>query len=279
MNEHDRDLILGLADGSLTGGDAASARAHIAADPELTAELETQSTIRNTLTALPDVALTDAERANLRSSLRSQLHLDTAGAESGAPRPVRRGIRWWQPAFGIAAVAVVVTAIIVLPDTLGSDDAETAGGEALSMTTTMAADESATADGGADVFEMTESDTDLTTVTGASAAPVAEVPELHGVDGTELIDSVGDARTPEEASEALRRQAPSAPPLNVDVAAVDACLEMLGDDLPPGDKTLIGGDATEDGLIVYLVVLDTEGVEWAMTLNLDECAVIDVVHG
>lgn len=281
MNERDRDLILGLTDGSLTGDDAEAARAHIAADPELAAELDTQLTIRNTLVSLPDVALTAAERSNLRTTLSDQLNLDTApGVASEAARtPNRRGIPWWQPAFGVAAVVVVVTAIIVLPGTLGGNDADTAGGEALSMTTTMVADESGAASDGADTVETTETDSALTPMAQESTAPTAAVPELHDVEGSELIDSVGDAQTPEEVTEALQRRSPSAPPVDVDVAAAEACLEKLGEDLPTGDKTLVGADETDEGLIVYFLVLDADGVEWAITVNLDECTVLEVIHG
>ena len=53
MNDHDRDLILGLATGSLSETDAAAARARIDADPESIYELARDGVDVGAAPALP----------------------------------------------------------------------------------------------------------------------------------------------------------------------------------------------------------------------------------
>ena len=257
MNEYDRDLILGLTDGTLTGEDAERARARIVADPELASELVAQESVRADLAALPNATLTEVERTALRSSLVDQLNLGAAPA--AAPVHERRRFAWWQPVLGVASVAAVVTAIVILPGTFGGSD--DSAQEALTLTTVTASDSAA--DGGAE-----------------QEAPPAttEVLAFDGVDGADLLDATRNAATPDEATDSLE-DAPIAEArafASVPVPQAEACLEDLGDQLPPGDKTIIGVDQTDDGLLVYFAVIDADGVSSVLTVNLDECTLVDV---
>lgn len=258
MNEHDRDLILGLTDGSLPADEAAEARARIAADPDLAAELAAQEAVRSDLVGLPALTLTETERSSLRSSLREQLHLDEAPAPVAEPSPRRRRA-WWQPVLGVAAVAVFVTAVVILPNTLGGSD-DAGDGEALSATTVAATEEIAEDSAGGDAAEE----------------PTLEVLSFDGIDGSDLLEDAGTAATPDEVTDSIERENRSLARTPVGVAEAEACLEELGDQLPAGDKTLIGADETDDGLLVYFAVIDDGGLEWVVTVNLDECRVVDI---
>ena len=258
MNEHDRDLILGLADGSLTGDDAAAARARVEADPALAEELALQTAALSRLQGIDHVPMTSAERTTLRATLREQLHLDDAPEAAPAPVPVRRRTPWWQPVLGVAAVAVFVMTVIILPGG-GSDDS--ASEEALVATTMTASADSGSADSG-----------------GAEAPPsTIEVSSYSDVDGSDLLAAPSEADTPEEVSESLTNDGPPAlARSSVDLTAIEACLEQLGRQLPDGGLAPIGVEETEQGLLVFFAVLDDEGVESVVTVNLDQCRIVDV---
>jgi hypothetical protein len=267
MNEQDRDLILGLTEGTLTGEEAERARARILSDPELASELAVQESVRADLSALPSATLTGAERTALRSSLRERLNLGTV--PQVAPERGRRRLAWWQPVLGVASVAVVVTAIVVLPGTFGgSDDSGDSGGEALTETTVAATDTAA--DGGIDDGAEEQ-----------APPPTTEVLAFDDVDGADLLDATRDAATPDEVTDSLEA-APIAEArtfASVPVAQAEACLEELDDRIPPGDKTLIGVDETADGLLVYFAVIGADGVTSVLTVNLDDCTLVDIDTG
>jgi hypothetical protein len=138
MHEHDKDLIMALAEGSLDETAAGAARTEIGACAECSRDLELQQIALSVLDDLPDVYLTAAESSDLHSNLKRELKL-----QGPAPVPAARRFAWgrWLPAAGIAAVFLV--AIISLPNMFGGGDAgDTA---AMDLTTTAAASEETTA--------------------------------------------------------------------------------------------------------------------------------------
>lgn len=143
MNDHDRDLLLGLVDGTLIGEEADAARARIEADPGLRAELARQLAVRAVLGDAPPPRLTEPERDRLRSRLRVEL-----GLAEVAPAPRRRRpLRILVPALGGLATLVLV-AVAVLPRLFGgSQTAESIlQAEGARTVTTAAASTAADAD-------------------------------------------------------------------------------------------------------------------------------------
>jgi anti-sigma factor RsiW len=120
MHEHDQELIMALAEGTLDDAAAAQAAAEIAACVECSADLELQRFALEALDAAPDVYLTAVESAQLHSALRREL-------STTAP-PVRRkpSFAWgkWIPVAGLAAAFVFFLALIPGMMSGNSDSAE-----------------------------------------------------------------------------------------------------------------------------------------------------------
>ncbi len=134
MSEHDLNLITDLVSGRLSPGERDEALRHISSDPALQAEYETQLATASLLSDLPAPAMTADERSTLHAALRQQLHLDDALAPVVAPAP-SRWQRWWAPVAGLAAAAaVIVGAVVILPNS-GSDDSFEVASAALTDTT------------------------------------------------------------------------------------------------------------------------------------------------
>ena len=267
MTEQERDLILGLAAGDLSSAEAAEARALIDANPDLARELAVQTEIREALASLPEVSMTAAERADLRSHLRGALSLDTP--DRAMPEPARRRVTWWQPLLGLAAAAAVVTAIVVLPGTLGGPDAQEAALE--SDTTTVPAADARDDGGGEEVPEVG------TFSGGESADPeqVGDVQSFTDVDGSDLLVLTEGAATPKDIDVLLQRALVSTPS-TVDVDQVEACLEAIGASVPSGDKTLLGVGDLEGTEVAYFAVIDETGVSSVLTIDLSTCSVVAI---
>ena len=149
MSEHDLNLIADVISGDLSPRELDAALAHIASDPALQAEYETQLATASLLHDLPSPSMTAEERSTLHASLRQQLHLDDAPTPVVAPAP-SRWQRWWAPVTGLAAAAaVVVGAIVILPGG-GSDDSFDVASASLAATTVAARDADPSVGGGAD---------------------------------------------------------------------------------------------------------------------------------
>jgi hypothetical protein len=268
MNDHERDLILALTDGTLSDEEAGAALARVTGDPELAAELSRQQSVAAILADLPEPELTVNERSHLRAALIEELHLTREPTAEVVP--IRRSARWWQPVLGIAAVAAVVTAVVVLPGNLGGDDsAEVATlqetGSSSAVTTTIAAD------GGA-VGGAAEED-------AAGDAPVqnAEVLTVEDVDGEELLAATEGETTPEGVTRALGEQAP-APTTLVPIDEIEACLEALASRLPEGETQPVALDARTEGDLLYLTVDPGDGVQAVVTIRLDTCTLVEVTR-
>ena len=265
MNDQDRDLILALAAGTLSAADAEVARARIAADPSLAHELSVQQAVSRELSSVAPVAMSTEERSELHSNLIAALNLETATT----PAPVRtsRSIAWWKPMFGVAAAAMFVTAVIVLPGTLSSDDsaADAALGTA---PTTVAGAEFSPTDGTAEAGDAGASEE-------AAPGTTTEVLTFSETDGADLLAATEGKSTPESINEALAEEMPVSRSA-LDLTAVEACIENLDSTLAPGIKVVLGVEERNGDLLVFLGIDDGSGVESVATVNLTSCSLVDV---
>lgn len=134
MSEHDLNLITDLISGRLSPGERDEALRYVASDPALQSEYETQLATASLLSDLSAPEMTAEERSTLHASLRQQLHLDDAPTPLVAPAP-SRWQRWWAPVTGLAAAAaVIVGAVVILPNS-GSDDSFEVASASLTETT------------------------------------------------------------------------------------------------------------------------------------------------
>jgi hypothetical protein len=140
MHEHDQDLIMALAEGTLDEAAAAAARTEISMCPECSRDLELQRIALAALGDLQPVYLTAAESSRLHDTLKRGLDVATPKAA-----PHRSGISWgrWIPVLGVAAVLLI--AVLALPNMIGGSDesADTAMMAAAETTITTAAMEGA----------------------------------------------------------------------------------------------------------------------------------------
>ena len=194
MNENDRDLILDLTEGRLSGPEAEAAEARIAASPTLRAELATQQGVHATLAAAEPVRMTVDEQASLSAGLRAQLNIAEAPAPAPVPLPAKRS-RWWIPVFGLATVAAVLVGFVALGPLGSSDDADT-----LEVATDLVAEETTIAENGS---TLGRSQDDLEAEGGSSEQPDSGTPPTEGAEGpAAAAEEGGDsaATAPTEAS-------------------------------------------------------------------------------
>jgi len=244
MNERNQELIVDLLGGRLPPEEELTALARIDSDPDLRAEYEAQMSAMTLLSASETPMMTADERASLHAALRLQLHLDDATVRVVAAPS--RWQRWWAPLGGLAVAAVIVGAVVVLPDVLSDGDSigdfETASAE---LTTTVPSaslaedlsggvEDENTGDetAGAAAPEASEStsdgesspDTDVQSAEAYdAAAPPDALPYLTDVD-LDLLES-DLASNPE-----VLRSDPSpssAKSADVDADRVSACLDSL----------------------------------------------------
>ena len=269
MNDHDRDLILDLTEGTLSADDAARARARVASDPDLAAAYQTQMATKAHLESLPPVAMAADERSSLRKDLIDQLHLD--GAPASAASPPRRGFAWWRPIAGIAGVAAVVAAIVVLPGALGgSDDAGSDAGSEVALTseTRVAGD---SAEGGS----SDEAESAPVAGNGEESPAVAEVPQFTTLDGADLLAATEGATTPAEIADSVYTLEPTSSAM-IDVSEVESCLERLADALPRGDVAPVALEERDGDALLFLTVTEADDVASVVTVNLTTCSLVDV---
>lgn len=164
--DHDLDLVIALADGSLT--DPHPAEELVATCPECARTYEAYLTVRAAVAASPVVTMTDLERRRLHNSLWAEIGAETAPSSAPAAAPTSR-TPWWYRVAPVAAALVVVVGVgatLTGDDTsatfdtvaaeLGADrlEDETSGGESgaeESMTDMLAApEETAAGDGSSD---------------------------------------------------------------------------------------------------------------------------------
>ena len=307
MNDQDRDLILALAAGQLSEADAAAASARIAADPELAQAFADQELALASLSTVPEVALTSAERQEMRSSLIAQLNLETAPAAAAATSTgaSSRALRWWQPVVGLAAAAAVVTAVVVLPNQGGDDMSNVA---ALQPATDTAATEEETfsEDGGGELNATGSADATTTTpaagevTTTAPASDVAsEAPEATAdaeaeeqdtgtdegavpesqVRSADVLSATEGDDTPEEAEAGVRSSGFALDPLDTARSSeVDSCLEQLSTQLPQGDVIPLGTQVSEGAESLFIGITDAAGIAAVAAIDLDACQILEIAQ-
>lgn len=264
MNDHDRDLILDLTEGTLSAQDAERARAQVASNAELAAAYELQMAAKNELDTLAPVTMATEERSALRATLIDELHLESAVAPAPAVAP-RRGFAWWKPVAGIASVAAVVAAIVVLPGSLGGSD--DAGDTALGTETSVAVD-----------VASEESSDGAASSPGAGAAEegpaVAEVPQFNSLDGADVLDATEDATSPAEIADSVSALGPQSR-ATIDVASLEACLERLADQLPSGTVAPVAFEKRDGADLLFLTVTSGDDVGSVVTIDLTACSLVD----
>lgn len=260
MNDHDIDIILALAEGRLSGADAAEARARVEADPELAAELDAQIAAIDALAASPTPSLTASERTDLRTNLIAALHLEAEPSPSAVPA---RAWSWRPVLFGLASAAALVLAVVVLPNVLSSSSSDEAAFAPAADTAV------ATQDGAADASELPE--TSIASQ-GAGAPPViAEVPEVSKQSMSDLVEARSGA-SPEADALDESAEINAGNVTLVDLGALASCIEELDRELADGAGTPIAATTTDDGQIVYL-----EGSTGSLVaIDLGTCSFVDL---
>jgi len=281
MSEHDLNLITDLVSGRLSPGARDEALRYVASDPALQSEYETQLATASLLSDLPAPAMTADERSTLHASLRQQLHLEGAPAPVVAPAP-SRWQRWWAPVAGLAAAAaVIVGAVVVLPNS-GSNDSFEVASAALTETTAASRNaEGADLDGSFadEATEPTEAASEAETTTTAAASEETTTTAAAGdVTGDAAPDALphlpdgdlnsialayaGDPETFTRGIDSYPKDGSPEAARSVDVCVAEASSADEGFVIVPIVTTTIDGtdaivlSVTPRGAAPYLVALD-----------------------
>lgn len=119
MHNHDYELIMALAEGTLDPSAAAAARAKIESCQECAEDLAFQLEGLQALQELPVAALTELESARLHRNLRQELGI-------AKPPETQSAARRRVPLAALATAAAVLTAVVVVGpglNLIGGDDA------------------------------------------------------------------------------------------------------------------------------------------------------------
>ncbi len=274
MNDADRDMILAVTDGLLTGHDRARALEHIAADTELSEELAAQMSAKEALASLAFAPMTPSERASLRDALITKLHL-----EAPAPSLPPRARPWWQkPAVAVASIAMLLLAIAIVPNMLSAsseDSSALVAADAPVATTAAASEAPPGADTSTNTMEAAPSELILPTV---DAADVDEflAPAPSSLPDASLPDAAGsrnDLLTEENDTEPTERLTTS-PVTVVDRAVLEDCLSRLAGSLPPGNHQPVAATQTNTGVVVHFGVDVGAHIEHSISIDLDTCTIV-----
>lgn len=278
MHEHDHDLIMALAEETLSAAETEAAAAVVAACTHCARELRLQEDALRALTAAPTPQLTDIERQRLRHAVTSAVEVTPVTA----PAITRR--RWGIPALGIAAAAVLVTALAAGPlvSLLSTSSDDSADLSLAATTTSLAGDVAGSA---AELAPPTESTTSADAVSGQSApgltgraffdpAPTT-VENLGEVDGAALDQVLakvieGDAAAAPwllESTEGTVEQAPSDPA---------SCTGLVADAFAGARYTALIGTGETDGMETYIYSLSyDDGAAAVAAVDPETCEVVD----
>lgn len=278
MNNQDRDLILDLVADRLGQQEAEAALARVSADSDLSASYAEQLSVHLALTDADAVTMTASESSLLRASLAEKLNLaDRPAVMRSRPRQARS---WWKPAAGFAGAAavVVVTAVIVLPGSMSSNDTADSAVASAPLTantsntsTTEAAAElgsqesdllAATipTDGGA---EFDASDDDLTVVW------------MRQADAKSLLEATQGKVSPATGQDFIAADG-YANEISINRFVVDHCLESVMEEFPAGATTLLlGADDSRASIVVFVGVDEGSGIETVISVDLADCSIVD----
>ena len=285
MSDNNLDLITELINGRLSPDERRVALARVAADPELQSEYETQLAVSSLLSEAPPPTMTAAERSELRTSLRQQLHLDDA------PAPVvlapSRWQRWWAPVTGLAAAAAVIIGVVIVLPNDGSDDSLQFAAAEVETTIRATHNDGADVGGSADAADGAVEE--LTTTTAAASEELA--PSVASEDSTDAaLESAGEA-SPEalpyipevDLNELGRAYAEgedefeselnksSAVPEPLTASGAGACVDGAGDGTNDDTRTIVA-TATFKGVDVIVVsVAPLTEEPYLVALDVDSC--------
>lgn len=262
MNDRDRDLILDLVEGRLSAHDAEVAMARVHASHELSQEFAEQTAVSTMLSEIEPVRLTGDERNALRAKLATELRLESASAAS--PRKPKRQ-RWWLPVTGLAATAVVVTAIVVLPSSgnnstsfEATQGAETNRLEAPSQAVPPAGD-------GLAGYDQSSQTGDQIDVIG-----------MENIDPDELLSALAGKSDEEAVQDTLERLGYKSG-VEIDQLALDHCRNDLLDHLAGNGTSamVLGADQNGEMTIVHFGITTDSGIDQVVSVNLTDCSVVD----
>ncbi len=150
MHTHDEDLIMALAEGSLSGAAATSAAESIAGCTRCTEDLTLQREALAALSALETPRITELETARLRRDLDTALgHSRTAAA----PTPTRRRVSL-KPLVGVAAALLAIVVAVPALESISGGGDDSSGDDISAMSEADSPDEESRDDmsGGAQAF-------------------------------------------------------------------------------------------------------------------------------
>lgn len=265
MNDSDIEVILALAQGTLSGEAEKRARERVASHPELARELAAQIAVIEALDDLPAATLRAEERSTLRSSLVTQLHLEPAPTPTPAPR---HPSRWWKPVVGLAAVAAVAVAFVAVPGLLSGNNA--------AQDVALVATDSGGTEGATNLTDSGEVGTaeSAPSVTSAPAGDLGvEFLTLTEIPTSEvglLLTSLRELDTTN--SDAQKFVEDDAARTTVDLAVLEDCIDRLGDALPD-ELTPLAATTTEGAQVVHLGAGAEGAVTSVVSIDLDTCQI------
>jgi hypothetical protein len=266
MHDHDHDLIMALAEGTLASHEAAAAEAALTGCAECVADLDLQRRAVAALREAGPAHLNEFESARIRRNLRRELGIEAAAA----PRRRRR----FAPAVVLGSAAAVLLAVVLVGPALqnlsGGEDADTVEFAAPATTTTAAPDTARSeaplapaADDGAGIAEefagRVEADgpaeAPTTTAAAATEAPAEDFTAVAVIPGADdladVLEAFIAARGDEESS--LQSLALSYASQTLDRDAFAACGE-LSIDAVEGAYALVGLGIADIGEVQAIVV-------------------------
>lgn len=286
MNDNDIELITTLIAGELSPVEQEEGMARVEASPQLRSAYDEQLSVATALRAEPRASMTAAERTQLNTTLRAELHIEEAAAPAAA---VASGWnRWWAPLTGLATAAVIIIAVVVAPNVFDDDGSTGVASAPSAMTTTPtlasdplagAAEDTDTSQGGeqqADTSEGVEERAAASPTTVAAAATELDAPDTSSFSLKAAPDApaslelpvLGDDVDVADVESATRRATEQA---TVDYAAISRCFGSAGE--ATGEAVIVGSVTQSGDEVVVVVTVAATGEEIVLTINLATCGV------
>jgi len=264
MNEDHLTLIVDLVAGRLSPNDEKAALALVASDPALGSEYAAQMAVAARLAATPTPGMTSREREHLHAELKAQLHLDYPTVAPAAA-PSRR-IRWLAPLGGLAvAAAVVIGAVVVLPNTISNNEADTFEAAAEATTTVAATQEDDTlSEAGGLAQEAPPNaapEESLTKADALSSGTVTALPFASDIDLAELAARY--ATNPELATQSLTKTTGTA--RETEDPQLRACLDAIAASVPDREVVALA-TTTYAGTDAVVVAVGPPGADGYLSM-------------
>lgn len=277
MHDHNLDLIMALAEGTLDEPARLAAEAQIAACDGCGVELEAQRLALDALRAAPAPELTMLEAMRMRRDLRQELGI----AEPAATTPTRRraGARWQRLSVALSAAAVLLLVVAVVPalDLFGAG--ESADDVAFASTTVAAplTEDSITSAAG-----MADEPPVSSPASGDREMPgtVESAPQLWSFGGSWDADEIRDAarRGLEETGDVRNLLGYRGGDLDVSFIhdGADLCVAAGVETKAAGTEAVVlGSGEFADAEVVVVVFIETAtGAVDVVAYDVDGCSVV-----